>query len=173
MLHEKNIRLRKVDRSDFDCLLRWENDPENWTVSGTKEAFTPEEIHAFIEEQQSGATPDQVRWIICAGIENRPVGTLDLFEINPVERCAGVGILIAEQADRQCGYASQALSLLIGQLCEEGVLTQLYCHIQSTNSASIALFEKAGFEKTGIRKDWYLHNGKYMDEYRYQLWLKK
>lgn len=173
MLHGKNIRLRTVERSDIHWLLLWENDPENWLVSGTSESFTKEEIEAFIEEQLKGETPEQVRWMICLQHENRPVGTLDLFEINHSERNAGVGVLIANASDRKCGYASEALTLMIHQLTEEGKLDYLFCTIQSTNRASIALFEKLGFEKTAIRKDWYLHNGKFMDEYRYQLWLKK
>lgn len=172
MLKGTNILLRKVGPDDLWTLLDWENDPDNWQVSGTSEPFTVEQIEQFILHQQSGATPDQQRWMICLH-DNRRVGALDLFDINLEHAWAGVGILIADKEDRGKGYALEALQVLCDYLRQQGVIYNLYCNIQAGNSASIRLFEKAGFEQTGIRKDWYLHQGKRIDEYQYQLCLKR
>jgi len=46
---------------------------------------------------------------------------------------------------------------------------QVYANITESNARSIQLFEKAGFEKTGIKKDWILSEGKYKNELMYQL----
>lgn len=52
-------------------------------------------------------------------------------------------------------------------------LRNLTCGIQSTNVASQKLFEKAGFIKIGLRKNWFMVEGKLEDEYIYQLELVK
>lgn len=173
MLRGKYIVLRKVEHSDLACLLEWENDPRNWFVSGTKEAFTVEQMSAFIENQKRGATPDQERWMICEVESGRPIGTLDLFEMNQDHGWAGIGILIADSEDRGKGHAAAAIRLMCSYLREQTPYYNLFCNIQANNLASIALFEKLGFVKSGIRKDWYLHNGKRIDEYQYQLCLRK
>jgi diamine N-acetyltransferase len=52
-------------------------------------------------------------------------------------------------------------------------LHNLYCSIQADNMESVKLFEKCGFERTGVRKEWFLHKGERIDEISLQLCLKK
>jgi diamine N-acetyltransferase len=40
---------------------------------------------------------------------------------------------------------------------------QLYADVLSNNPGSVALFESAGFEQCGLRKDWVKHPGGYYD----------
>jgi diamine N-acetyltransferase len=47
-------------------------------------------------------------------------------------------------------------------------LKQLYANIAAGNEASIQLFEKAGFKKTGIKKDWLKTRDGWKDELFYQ-----
>jgi diamine N-acetyltransferase len=45
----------------------------------------------------------------------------------------------------------------------------LYCFISPENIQSLHLFEKYGFVKCGIKKEWRLHEGKWIDEVMFQL----
>jgi diamine N-acetyltransferase len=83
-----------------------------------------------------------------------------------------VGILIAADADKGKGYASEALHLFSTYCKEILELRNLYCQIHSDNQASVALFEKAGFEHAGTRKNWLRFKNEYFDELTYQLCLK-
>jgi diamine N-acetyltransferase len=47
----------------------------------------------------------------------------------------------------------------------------LYCNITTDNTASIKLFEKAGFQIIGIKKDWIKINNSYIDEIILQMIL--
>jgi diamine N-acetyltransferase len=49
----------------------------------------------------------------------------------------------------------------------------LYCSIQADNLNSLKLFESVGFDRIGVRKDWFLYKGQRIDEISYQLCLKK
>lgn len=170
---EKNIFLREVQPSDLEILLFWENNPENWKVSGTMKPYTTEEMLSFVNDTSYLAENGQQRWLICLYEDQQAIGTIDVFNVDLIHGFAGIGILIAEKEMRHKGFATQALELLIELAENELNLTNLTCSIQSDNDSSIQLFKKVGFEEIGIRKDWYLHNGIRLDEHLFQLCLKK
>jgi diamine N-acetyltransferase len=101
--------------------------------------------------------------------EPRAIGCIDLFDFDPKNKKAGVGILIADQADRGKGYAQEALHLLIDYGYNTLDLHQLYANVRVDNENSINLFKKLGFEITGLKQDWLYEEGKYFDEYTMQL----
>ena len=152
------IYLRKVQIPDLKYLLDWENDPENWEVSDTEQAYSQEEMLQFILDQQMGDS-EQCRYIICHELSHLPLGTIDLFSIDHQKKTAEVGILIAERKYRRKGYALLALLYLIALCKEEYHLNHLFCYIDAENKASVGLFEKAGFRwlKTLKRKNKNLH----------------
>ena len=47
-------------------------------------------------------------------------------------------------------------------------LHQLYCNIPENNIASLNLFQKAGYEIIGIKKDWIHAGQQWLDEYMLQ-----
>lgn len=93
---------------------------------------------------------------------------IDLFDFNPQHKRAGIGILIHPDFQKK-GFASEALSLLIGYAFAHLDLHQLYANITTDNSKSISLFTKHKFEKVGVKKDWILTEGKFKDEISFQL----
>lgn len=173
MLKGKKIYLRAVEPSDATKLLLWENNVSNWKVSDTEVPFSMHDIQNYIETAHNIRAIGQLRLMICKVENDEPVGAIDLYEANFKHGRAGVGILIAEENERTKGYASESLKLVEEYATVVLGLHNLYCSIHADNSASIALFEKNGFEKVGIRKEWYLNKGKRIDEIIYQLCLKK
>ena len=94
---------------------------------------------------------------------------IDLFDYEPKHRRAGVGILIFNALHRGKGIATEAIELLIRYSFSHLDMHQLYANIIHDNLASIKLFENAGFNKVGLKKDWLYIEGQYRDEYLYQL----
>lgn len=144
------VSLREIQSADADELLKWENNPENWEVSETKQPYTEQEIKAFVNQEQNIKKHLQQRFMIC--LNDTPIGCIDLFEYNPLINKAGVGILIAKKIDRNKGYASKALNLLINKCRNELNIVHLFCNIYKDNKASIRLFEKCGFQFVDERK---------------------
>ena len=103
------------------------------------------------------------------GLQHHTLGKLiDLFDFDPKNRRAGIGIVIASQQSRNLGYGAEALELLCGYSKVTLELHQLYCNILDDNKPSIHLFEKLGFTKVGVKKDWIASNGKFKNEILYQ-----
>lgn len=172
VLHGTSVLLRALEPSDLDVLYNWENDPENWTVSHTQQPFSRFVLEQYLASaHQDLYTVKQLRLIIVEKEENKSIGTIDLFDFDPQHGRAGVGILIAEKADRRKGYAEEALNLLIAYCSTVLHLHQLFCNIAPENEASILLFQKCGFSITGIKKSWNKVPGAYQDELFLQLLL--
>ena len=92
-----------------------------------------------------------------------------MFEFDPKNNRAGIGILIKNNSDRNQGIGTEALGLLINYSLSHLNLNQLYANIDTENEASLKLFANFGFQKIGIKKQWNLVNGKYKDEALFQL----
>lgn len=162
------VYLRALEPEDVELLYRWENDPDTWHVTGTKAPFSKRILQDYVESVGDLFTDGQLRTIICLREAQRPVGTIDLFEHDAVNRRAGVGILVAAPEDRGQGYAREALSLLMHHAFERLGLHQLYCNVGVRNEASLKLFESAGFRRVGRKAEWVRSGDGWEDEFLLQ-----
>ena len=95
----------------------------------------------------------------------RPVGCIDLYNYDPLNRRCAVGIMVASEYRRQ-GYALAMLRALETQ--QAASLHTLYADIAATNTASINLFRKAGYEECGRFKEWLELDSHFIDNIRMQ-----
>lgn len=171
-LKGKTIRLRAVEPGDTDLLFDWENDTRIWKVSNTMVPYSRRQIEEYVMSSQADIySARQLRLMIAAtsGTENEtPVGAIDLFDFDPFHQRAGIGILIMEEF-RERGFASEALDLLVGYAFGILHLRQLYCNITPENIRSISLFEKKGFTRCAVKKDWVRSSEGWQDEWMFQL----
>ena len=104
------------------------------------------------------------------------VGCIDLYNYDPLNRRCAVGIMVATEHRRQ-GHALAMLQALENLYKPSDLqpptsnLHTLYADIAATNTASIALFRKAGYTQCGHFREWLLVNNQYIDSIRMQLIL--
>lgn len=172
MLKSDHVFLRTLESSDLDHLYAWENNTDNWEVSGTLAPYTKETLLSFIENSDKDIyTTKQFRFVICLN-NGLPIGTIDLFDFDPQNLNVGVGILIGDEKLRNKGYAREALTLLLTYCKKSLKVNSLFCNIEESNEASKRLFTSLGFDKTGIKKQWLRKfDGKFYDVGFYQLML--
>jgi diamine N-acetyltransferase len=173
MLKGATIFLRAIEPKDATKLMIWENNPENWRVSGTEAPFSMHGILEYINSIQNFRQSGELRLMICKNDSKEAIGTLDLFEANFKHGRAGVGILIAEKSERNKGFAKESLDLLKEYAFVFLALHSLYANVLEDNSESIKLFESAGFDLIGVRKDWFFDQKMWLNENMYQLIVKK
>jgi diamine N-acetyltransferase len=168
-----DIVLRAPEPGDIDILYQWENDGEIWKVSNTITPFSKFILEKYIENAHLDIYQvKQLRLMIDVRSENKPqrtVGAVDLFDFDPYNLRAGVGILIGNKSDRKKGYATLALEKIIVYSFEILQLHQLFCNITEDNYESLKLFEKCGFKITGTKTDWIKTPGTFVDEHILQL----
>ncbi|MFM9984081.1 MAG: GNAT family N-acetyltransferase [Flavobacteriales bacterium] len=150
------VGLRVVNADDLDLVMKWENNPEFWPYSATSGPFTSDEVIQFIAECQDLGKHKQCRFLITDGSQNEPLGALDLFEFDAVQKSAGIGILIAEEGNRRKGVAKSAILYLTSKEDIKRNIRLLWCIIHSDNERSLRLFESCGFKMQGET----IYNGK-------------
>jgi len=169
-LEGESVLLRAMEPEDVDVLYKWENDTGVWKVSNTIAPFSKYILREFIDNQRYDMfETKQIRLIIESKAERRPVGTIDLFDLDPYNRRAGVGVLIYESRDKRQGYASEALALLIRYCFQTLMLNQLHCNVPAMNVPSLGLFQSKGFSIVGLKKEWVKTTSGWQDEYMLQL----
>ncbi len=157
ILTGNTIKLRALEPTDVELLYNWENNSDIWAVSNTLVPFSRFILEKYIAESHMDIfQTKQLRLMIdYAGADKtETVGAIDLFDFDPMNERAGIGILISEQKYMNRGFASEALELLINYSFNILQLHQLFCHIDSDNEVSIKLFEKFKFKITGEKVDW-------------------
>ena len=168
-LRGEHIFLRAMEPGDRDLLYKWENDTNIWKVSNTMAPFSKFVLEQYlVNAHEDIYTAKQIRLMICDK-ESRPVGTIELFDFDPLNARVGIGILIEEDSQGN-GYAQDALRVLINYCFDILLLKQVFCNISASNEKSIHLFKKLGFVEAGCKKQWNKigQNG-FEDEYLFQL----
>ena len=97
-----------------------------------------------------------------------PVGCVELYNYDPVNHRAAVGIIISNEY-RHRGYGCEAIKSLASFCRDNTSLHQIYADIAATNTASIRIFQKANFQHCATMHDWVVRGDQYLDTYRFQL----
>ena len=165
-----NIFLRALEPTDLDFLFQLENDESLWEVSNTSVPFSKFILSQYLENSHKDIFEvKQLRLVICKKESNKPIGCIDLFEFEPKHNRIGIGLVIYSEEEKQKGYAFQSLELLSRYVFQHLNIRTVFANITESNTASIQLFEKAGFTKVGVKIDWLLIKGVYKNEILYQL----
>ncbi len=169
-LKGNTIYLRALEPEDLEFVYTIENNESIWEVSNTQTPYSKFLIKQYLENaHQDIYEAKQLRLAICKNSDNKVIGLIDLFEFDPKNNRAGIGIVIQNEEDRMKGFGKETLDLLIKYSFAKLNIHQLFANIGTNNESSLQLFATFGFKKIGIKKDWNLVNGIYQDEAIFQL----
>ncbi len=168
MLKSQRITFRALEPIDVDTLYQWENDPDVWHVGNTVAPYSRKLLWEYIDTYEADIFKSrQLRFMIETNEPKQPIGTIDLFDFDPVNSRCGIGILVIPPF-RRMGIAEEGLRLIADYCRLRLSLHQLYCIISSSNQASRRLFESVGFSISGRLRSWLREGGAYGDAYIYQ-----
>ncbi|MFV0291198.1 MAG: GNAT family N-acetyltransferase [Mangrovibacterium sp.] len=168
-LQTDKIKLRPLEPEDLDLLYVWENDTTLWEVGNALVPFSRYILKQYLADSHRDIFETKQLRLIIENNALEPVGAIDLFDFDPNHRRAGMGILIHSDAHRRKGYATDAIMLMCHYAKDILNLHQIYVGIGANNASSIALFERAHFVLSGVKKDWLRRNNHWEDELIYQL----
>jgi diamine N-acetyltransferase len=172
-LKGEHIYLRALEPEDLEFVFEVENNAELWEISETQTPYSRFLIKQYLENAKEDIyAAKQLRLVICT-YEEKTIGLIDIFDFNPKNKRAGIGILIKDDNSRKQGYGREALKLLVNYCFRHLHLHQVYANIGVENDLSLKLFEGQGFEKVGLKKDWRFDGKTFNDEYLLQRINKK
>ncbi len=161
------IHLRALEPEDLLALEKIENDSAYWKYSNQTEPFSRVLLNQFIREQQQDIFQVRQKRFVISNQDKILLGCIDLFDFEPLHRRAGIGLYLLQEY-RNKGIGSKALGLLAEYVKIFCSLKTLYANIAIENMASKSLFQSAGFNQSGLKKEWNFYQGEFHDEYLYQ-----
>lgn len=166
-ISDGKISLRIAEPEDARRIYEWENDRSVWRVSETSCPISLFQVEQFLLGNTDLWASRQLRLMVCQAGVDGPVGSVDLFDFDPVNSRVGIGVLV-ETAYRKQGIATRALTLCLDYLSHDVMLHQVHCLIDTRNEESLHLFKGLGFVECGRRKDWIKTPEGYLDAVFYQ-----
>ncbi len=167
-LQGKSIFLRALEPEDVDFLYELENNPAIWEISNTITPFSKHVLNLYLDNAYRDIYEvKQLRLSICNS-KKKVIGLIDLFDFDPKNQRAGIGLVVLYEDERNKGVGSEAIELMCEYAFSILGLRQLYANVIEDNTASIHLFKKLGFETVGVKKDWILWRGLFKNEILFQ-----
>lgn len=162
-IHGKIVTLRAPELADVPKLHRWSNDPELWSMlGGWHFPFSSRSTEDWVRSREDGNQTDHVFCIETP--EEGMIGTANLVNIDWKNRTAFHGIMIGEENLRGKGYALDAVFAIMRYAFMELGLNRLDSDIIAYNQRSLKFYlEKCGWQREGVRRDWYHRNGQFHD----------
>ena len=165
----KTVYLRALEPDDIEFLYFLENSTDLWEISGTTTPYSKFILEQYLENAHRDIYDvKQLRLCICTKDDDKAIGFIDLFDFDPKNHRAGVGLVILNKEERNKGVGSESVSLICDYVFSVLGLRQLFANVLEDNKASVHLFEKLGFEKVGVKKDWIFSKGTYKNEILFQ-----
>ena len=159
------IHLRKIEPNDLPFLYQWENDASVWADGSNHNPLSQQDLRDYIESTTGDIYKDgQLRLIIeeQSPITNdqspiTTVGCIDLFDFDPRNRRAALGMYIAPEY-RGKGVGHEALKQLEEYAFGHLNLRVLYAVISTKNTACTALYRNAGYTPSSVLPAWTLES---------------
>ena len=165
------IQLRKIEPQDLPFLYRWENDAAAWADGANHNSLSQQDLRAYIESTTGDIYRDgQLRLIIeqmtndKSQMTNVTLGCIDLFDFDPRNRRAAIGMYIAPEF-RGKGVGHEAVKALEKYAFEFLNMRVLYAIIATSNMACTALYKNEGYRPSALLTQWTLESDA-------TLWLK-
>jgi len=170
-----NITLKALEPSDVQTLLTWENNPDIWFISKTIEPFSKYKLETYIAQTLTSDVFGlrQLRLMIHQILDaelniTEPIGTIELFDFDPINKHAGIGIMLQKNQQGQ-GFGTIALDQFLIYCFENLQLHSVYANISETNINSIKFFENYGFKKVAEYEEFLYENNRFVSQLTYQL----
>lgn len=163
LLKGKLTTLRGPEPDDLDCLYLWENDASLWAFGSTRAPMTRHQLWQYIDSYDGDIFSDkQLRMIIVDNESGAPAGTIDLYDFDPRDGRAKVGIFVAPGFRRK-GFASEALSMTESFAKDMIGMHQLAALVAADNEPSMSLFSRSGYSTCGRLRSWIKQGRDYCD----------
>jgi RimJ/RimL family protein N-acetyltransferase len=151
MKADEGIVLRELAREDLPRIRGWRASRELYHgLAGDFRPSSAADEEAWFARYQANRARER-RYAICLAGSGEHIGNLYLLGIEPDASSAEFHIFIAEAAHRRSGHGRAALARALDIAFRELGLERVKLAVLQDNAAAIALYERAGFKRTGTR----------------------
>jgi RimJ/RimL family protein N-acetyltransferase len=169
LLRGSRVWLDTLDRDDTPIMARWERDSDFLRLSDTRPAVprTAEAIWREVEAVHKSSRDYQFG--IRLTDTDELIGLVELDGINWQNGTSFLGIGIGQREYRGYGYGGDAMALILTFAFDEMNLHRISLTVFGYNTAAIRLYERLGFTREGVAREFLHRDGQRFDMYYYGL----
>ena len=156
----ERLYLSPINKDDYVIYTKWINDIEvSENLGNYSQMVSLPMEQKFLEELSTKGH----NYAIVLNDGDELIGNISFMDIDNVNRSAMIGLFIGEKENRNNGYGSEALSLLLDYGFKTLNLHNVMLSVHSDNDRAIACYKKVGFREVGRRREAKYKNGRYVD----------
>ncbi|KAF7151556.1 hypothetical protein RHSIM_Rhsim02G0026400 [Rhododendron simsii] len=160
-----NINLRLLDLSDIDDYMVWATDDKatrfcSWDPFASKEAALNHMVNVIIPHP----------WFRAICIDDRPIGAISVTRSEGSNSCRGeIGYVLGSKYWGK-GIATRAVKMVAAAIFTEWPnLERLEGIVDVDNIGSQKVLEKAGFQREGVLRKYFIQKGRVRDAVMFSL----
>lgn len=156
----KNIYLAPRTLEEAEKFAKWLNDFKTTDYIGmSAKIMTLEKEKEYIANHMD----NEASLNIVTLDKDKLIGTVGLEHIDHVNMTATLGIFIGDEKEREKGYGTEAIKLILDYGFNYLNLNNIKLDVIEFNERAIACYKKCGFKEYGRRRKCEFIDGKYYD----------
>jgi RimJ/RimL family protein N-acetyltransferase len=161
-----SVFLRPAERDDLAMFVRWLSDDRTTRTLALRSPLSVALEEGWFGRLLEHHGNDVWHFVICRADDGRPVGAIDLHEIDHVNGSASLGIVIGDPADTNHGYGSDALRAMCAFGFGELRLERIWLDVYAFNDRARRVYERVGFVHEGTLRRALFRAGAFHDVHR-------
>jgi diamine N-acetyltransferase len=161
MLKSGEVALIALTENHLPDLFEWINEREQVLLNAAYRPVNEEAHRAWFSSLH--ARKDVVIFGIKIQKTDMLIGTCQLQNINYIHRNAEMRIRIGKQSEREQGYGTEAIRLILDFAFKDLNLHRVYLYVFKTNVIALHVYKKVGFVQEGLLRKGAHINGEYVD----------
>ncbi len=166
MVAHGSVYLRPPEKDDIPLFVTWFND---YAMSRTLGIRAPMSV-AMEEQWYERSVADQGKtgyhFVACLLEDDRPIGTIGLFDLDLHNGSAGLGISIGAASDRGRGLGSDMIRALVAFGFGSLRLERIWLDVFDFNPGARRVYQRVGFVDEGVSRHAIFREGRYRDVHR-------
>ena len=163
MIRGERVWLRAPERSDIPIFVRWFNDAETTSFLSMRAPMSQAMEEGWFERMLGEEGKTAYHFVVCMLEDDRPIGTIGLFDLNQLNGTAGMGISIGEKGLWGRGLGTDALLALLDFGFGELRLNRIWLEVYDFNPRGRRSYEKCGFMLEGTLRGAIYRQGRFHD----------
>lgn len=169
LLRGQRIWLNALDKADSSVLALWEENLLFLRLYSSNPARPRSEVALAEWIESMGRTQNEITLAIRLIEGNKLIGILGFDGIEWSNQVAWLSIGIGDSSYWGQGYGYEATQLALAYAFQELNLYRLNLTVFSYNNRAIKLYEKCGFKREGVYREYLQRDGQRHDMYLYGL----
>lgn len=161
-----SIYLRPAERSDIALFVAWFDDARTSRTLAFRAPISVPMEERWFDQAVAEQGKSGYHFVACLMADDRPIGTIGLFDLDLLNGSAGVGISVGDPADTGKGHGTDMLLALLAFAFGSLRLERVWLDVYDFNERAKRVYERVGFVEEGRLRHAFFHDGAHHDAFR-------